>query len=100
VARCPATRLLSNAACCPPTEVIGWDSDPSTYSDPLWIGAGLYALEEMVNDTFNHPSTLTYAYINEGRSDVEAVCGTWAKFNARYKGLDVQVSGGCRQSES
>ena len=71
-------------------EVIGWDSEPSTYTDPLWIGAGLIALEEMVNDTFNHASTLTYAYINEGRSDVAAVCGTWAKFNARYKSLSVQ----------
>jgi beta-glucuronidase len=71
-------------------EVQGWDSSPSTYSDPLWVGAGIWALELAVNDTFNHASAILYAFINEGASDDRSVCGTWALFNARYKQLGVQ----------
>ena len=71
-------------------EVIGWDSAPAAYADALWLGAGLASLEASVNASFNHPSTLMYAYINEGDSSNASVCGAWAAFNARYKSLEVQ----------
>ena len=71
-------------------EVIGWDAKPSTYSDPLWLGAGIASLEAATNASFNHPATITYAFINEGASDNRSVCGAWALFNARYKALRVQ----------
>jgi len=71
-------------------EIIGWDSQSSTYKDPLWLGAGIASLESSVNASFNHPSTIMYAYINEGTSDDLSVCGAWALFNSRYKRLGVQ----------
>lgn len=71
-------------------EVIGWDSQPETYTDPLWLGAGIASLEAATNASFNHPSTITYAFINEGTSDNRSVCGAWALFNARFKALRVQ----------
>jgi beta-glucuronidase len=71
-------------------EVIGWDAKPETYTDPLWLGAGIASLEAATNASFNHAATITYAYINEGASDNKSVCGAWALFNARFKALRVQ----------
>ena len=71
-------------------EVIGWDAAPGTYQDALWLGAGLASLEASVNASFNHPSSIMYAYINEGVSDNASLCGAWAAFDARYKSLQVQ----------
>ena len=73
------------------TEIIGWDSEPSTYKDPNWIAASLVAIEEHVNDTFNHPSTVMMAYINEGTSDDPTVCSTYATLNAKYKSLSINA---------
>ena len=71
-------------------EVMGWDSKPAAYADPLWLGAGIASLEAATNASFNHPATITYAYINEGASDNATLCGAWALFNARFKLLGVQ----------
>ena len=71
-------------------EVLGWDASPSTYRDALWLGAGLASLEASTNASFNHPSTITYAYINEGVSNNASLCAAWALFNARFKALQVQ----------
>jgi beta-glucuronidase len=73
------------------TETIGWDSQPSTYKDQNWIAASLAAIEEHVNDTFNHPSTVMMAYINEGTSDDPTVCPTYAILNAKYKSLSINA---------
>jgi beta-glucuronidase len=73
------------------TEIIGWDSSPSTYKDQNWISASLVAIEEHVNDTFNHPSTVMMAYINEGTSNDPTVCSTYSTLNQKYKSLSINA---------
>ena len=41
-----------------------------------WVHrCGLASLEASVNASFNHPSSIMYAYINEGVSDNASLCG-------------------------
>lgn len=81
--------LADNLGILTATETIGWDSGSSTYKDPTWIAASLAAIEEHVNDTFNHPSTVMYMFMNEALSDDPTVCPVYTLLNNRIKELNV-----------
>ena len=81
--------LADNIGMLTATETIGWDSSSGTYKDPTWIVASLSAIEEHVNDTFNHPSTVMYMFMNEAMSNDPTVCPVFKLLNDRYKALNV-----------
>ncbi|XP_065839952.1 beta-glucuronidase-like [Oscarella lobularis] len=70
-------------------ETLGWGLSESTLTNPDIQKDLLYELDEMVNNTFNHPSVILWAYLNEGASDHTDSCTIYSKLSQRYKELRV-----------
>jgi hypothetical protein len=72
-------------------EAASWQTNQTTFEDPLWQGAALVGLQEAVNDTFNRPSAILYHFLNEGNSNLPENCAVYRLFAEAYRRLSVQV---------
>lgn len=73
-------------------ESYGWGNAESQVVQPAFQEAQIYGLEEMVNNTINHPSIIIWAYLNEGCSNSQKCCDQMYKPLAeRYRQLKVPV---------
>jgi beta-glucuronidase len=70
-------------------ETLGWGLGESILTNSTIRQYLLYDLEEMVNNTFNHPSVIIWAFLNEGASDHTDSCVTYKALSDRYKDLTV-----------
>ncbi|XP_062518189.1 putative beta-glucuronidase [Corticium candelabrum] len=70
-------------------ELLGWGLSESIIINPAIKQDLLHDLDEMVNNTFNHPSVIIWAFLNEGASDHSDSCDTYKALSDRYKSLQV-----------
>jgi len=71
-------------------ENLGWGNSESQLTNPTFVNAQLQGIDEMVYNTFNHPSIILWAYLNEGDSSQTASCDTYNKLATRYRDLGIQ----------
>eukprot|EP00117_Sycon_ciliatum_P029762 scpid38042/ scgid23617/ Beta-glucuronidase; Beta-D-glucuronoside glucuronosohydrolase len=71
-------------------ENLGWGNSESDLTNPDFVKALLQGVDEMVNNTFNHPSIIIWAFLNEGASNKKSACDSaYVPQASRYRELGV-----------
>jgi len=71
-------------------ENLGWGNSESQLTNATFVNAQLQGIDEMVYNSFNHPSIILWGFLNEGDSSQTASCDTYNKLVQRYKDYGVQ----------
>ena len=69
-------------------EAMGASSTLQNLTDPFFMTAQLQQLDEMIDQSLNHASIMTWAWFNDGPSDDERACPAYAAMANRAQARD------------